>query len=305
MTTLKRILVTFLILTVAATFAFAAGQQGEGGGEAREDKGSVELAYVEWARAVAITHVAGDILTRLGYDVELNNVANAAMWQSVASGDSDALLAAWLPATHQMFYGEEGEFTDEVVNLGPNYEGAKLGLVVPSYVQENSIADLVENADKYDSEIVGIDPGAGMMQQTEQAIENDTYGLGTFTLLEGSGPTMTAALGDAINNDEPIVVTGWKPHWMFGRWDLKILADPENVFGASETINTMVRQGLEEDQPELYNFFNNFDWFSVESVISQVMVDVQEGMDPEEAATQRVEENQDAISNALPDGMSM
>jgi hypothetical protein len=28
-------------------------------------------------------------------------------------------------------------------------------------------------------------------------------------------------------------------------------------------------------------------------------------MDPEEAATQRVEENQDAISNALPDGMSM
>ena len=304
MTILKRILVTFLILAVGASFAFAAGQQGEGG-EAMEEKGSVELAYVEWARAVAITHVAGDILTRMGYDVELNNVANAAMWQSVASGDSDALLAAWLPATHQMFYGEEGEFTDEVVDLGPNYQGAQLGLVVPAYVQEESIPDLVANADRYDSEIVGIDPGAGMMQQTEQAIENDTYGLGTFTLLEGSGPTMTAALGDAINNDQPIVVTGWKPHWMFGRWDLKILNDPENVFGESETINTMVRQGLEEDQPELYSFFNEFDWFSVEDVIAQVMVDVQEGMDPEEAATQRVGENQDAINDALPSGMSM
>ena len=303
MTTLKKILVTFLVLTVSATFVFAAGQQG--GGEATEDRGTAQLAYVEWARSVAITHVAAEVLSQLGWDVEMNNVANAAMWQSVASGDSDALLAAWLPATHQMFYGEEGEFTDEVVDLGPNYEGAKLGLVVPAYVQEDSIPELVENADRYDSEIVGIDPGAGMMQQTEQAIENDIYGLGTFTLLEGSGPTMTAALGDAIGNEEPIVVTGWQPHWMFGRWDLKILDDPENVFGASETINTMVRQGLESDDADLHNFFANFDWFSVENVISQVMVDVQEGMDPEDAAAQRVAENQAAINNALPEGLGM
>jgi glycine betaine/proline transport system substrate-binding protein len=241
----------------------------------------------------------------MGADVELNNVANAAMWQSVASGDSDALLAAWLPATHQMFYGPEGEFTDQVVDLGPNYEGAKLGLVVPSYVSEDTIPDLVANADRYNSEIVGIDPGAGMMQQTEQAIENDTYGMSTFSLLEGSGPTMTAALGDAIDNEEPIVVTGWRPHWMFGRWDLKILEDPENVFGESETINTMVRQGLEEDQPRLYQFFNNFDWFAVENGIAQIMVDVQEGMDPEEAAAEWVSANQAAINNAMPEGMSL
>jgi glycine betaine/proline transport system substrate-binding protein len=305
MTTFKRILVTFLIVTVVAAFGFAEGQQEGGSGEG-EAKGSVELAYVEWARAVAITHVAGEILTRLGYEVELNNVANAAMWQSVAAGDSDALLCAWLPATHQMFYGPEGEFTDEVVDLGPNYEGARLGLVVPAYVQEESIPDLVENAGKYDSEIVGIDPGAGMMQQTEQAIENDTYGLSTFTLLEGSGPTMTAALGEAVSNEEPIVVTGWAPHWMFGRWDLKILDDPQNVFGESETINTIVRQGLEEDQPQLYTFLNEMDWFSIENGIAQVMVMVNdEGMDPEEAAAQWVENNQAAINNALPSGVSL
>jgi glycine betaine/proline transport system substrate-binding protein len=304
MTTLKRLFVTFLILTVVAAFGFAEGQQ-EGGGEA-EQKGSVELAYVEWARAVAITHVAGEILDRMGYDVEMNNVANAAMWQSVAAGDSDALLAAWLPATHQMFYGDEGEFTDQVVNLGPNYEGARLGLVVPAYVEEDSIPELVQNAGKYDSEIVGIDPGAGMMQQTEQAIADDTYGLSTFSLLEGSGPTMTAALGEAVSNEEPIVVTGWAPHWMFGRWDLKILDDPENVFGESETINTIVRQGLEDDQPELYRFFDEMDWFSVENGIASVMVMIaDQGMNPEEAAAQWVDNNQAAVNNALPSDMSL
>ncbi|MFP4483950.1 MAG: glycine betaine ABC transporter substrate-binding protein [Spirochaetaceae bacterium] len=301
MTILKRTLVTFLILAVAASLAFAAGQQAEGG----EEKGSVELAYVEWARSVAITHLAGEILSEMGWDVRLSNVANAAMWQSVAAGDSDALLAAWLPATHQMFYGDEGEFTDDVVDLGPNYEGAKLGLVVPEYVEEDSISDLVENGDKYDWEIVGIDPGAGMMQQTEEAIENDDYGLGEFELLEGSDSTMAAALQDAIRNEEPVVVTGWQPHWKFGRWDLKILEDPERVFGESETINTMVRKGLEEDDPELFTFFDEMDWFSVEEGIGQIMVDVEEGMDPEEAAAAYVEDNQDAINDALPDGMSL
>ncbi len=301
MTILKRTLVTFLILAVAASLAFAAGQQAEGG----EEKGSVELAYVEWARSVAITHLAGEILSEMGWDVRLSNVANAAMWQSVAAGDSDALLAAWLPATHQMFYGDEGEFTDDVVDLGPNYEGAKLGLVVPEYVEEDSISDLVENGDKYDWEIVGIDPGAGMMQQTEEAIEDDKYGLGEFELLEGSDSTMAAALQDAIRNEEPVVVTGWQPHWKFGRWDLKILEDPERVFGESETINTMVRKGLEEDDPELFTFFDEMDWFSVEEGIGQIMVDVEEGMDPEEAAAAYVEDNQDAINDALPDGMSL
>ncbi|MFP4205821.1 MAG: glycine betaine ABC transporter substrate-binding protein [Spirochaetaceae bacterium] len=301
MTTAKRILVTFLILTVAATFAFASGQQ-EG---AEESKGSVEIAYVEWARAVAITHVAGEILEGMGYEVQLNNVANAAMWQSVAAGDSDALLAAWLPVTHQMFYGEEGEFTDEVVDLGPNYEGARLGLVVPEYVEEDSISDLVENGDKYDWEIVGIDPGAGMMQQTEEAIENDDYGLGEFELLEGSDSTMAAALEDAIRNEEPVVVTGWAPHWKFGRWDLKILEDPDHVFGESETINTVVRQGLEEDDPELFRFFEEFDWFSIEDGLGEVMVEIQEGAEPEEAAAEWLEDNVDAVNEAMPDDMSL
>lgn len=117
---------------------------------------------------------------------------------------------------------------------------------------------------------------------------------------------MTAALGEAVSNEEPIVVTGWAPHWMFGRWDLKILDDPENVFGESETINTIVRQGLEDDQPELYRFFDEMDWFSVENGIASVMVMIaDQGMNPEEAAAQWVDNNQAAVNNALPSDMSL
>jgi glycine betaine/proline transport system substrate-binding protein len=141
MNAFKRIALGMLVVPLAsAVLLVGCGPSGQAGsdetasGEAEaqaEDKGSVELAYVEWARAVALTHVAGEILTRLGYDVQLSSVANAAMWQAVANGDADAHMTAWLPATHAAYYGPDGEFTDEVEDLGTTYEGAGLGLVVP------------------------------------------------------------------------------------------------------------------------------------------------------------------------------
>ncbi len=55
--------------------------------------------------------------------------------------------------------------------------------------------------------------------------------------------------GQAIKNNEDIVITGWSPHWMFAKYDLKYLADPKGTMGGEEAIHTMARQGLKEDQP--------------------------------------------------------
>ncbi|WP_022851442.1 glycine betaine ABC transporter substrate-binding protein [Limisalsivibrio acetivorans] len=255
----------------------------------------VELVYVEWARAVAITHVAGEILEEMmGYDVKLNSVANAAMWASVASGDSDALLCAWLPNTHADLYAK---YKNEVEDLGPNYVNAKLGLVVPSYVNIDSIADMKDNIDKFDGKIIGIDPGAGMSKSTEKAIQNNTSGLGDFEYVSGSDAIMVATLANAIKRDEWIAVPGWQPHWMFGEWDLKILQDPDKIYGTSETINTIVRENLKEDQPEAYEFFKNFDWKQID--LSPVLVKNKDGMDPEDSAEEFVKNNMDKIKELL------
>lgn len=292
----------FLVIALTATIALLTAL---GGIAAQNDyePGDVELVYVEWARSTAITHVAAEILDRLGHDVSILSVANAAMWSSVANRDADALLAAWLPATHSAYYGVNGEFSDDVVNLGPNYTGAKLGLVVPSYVTIDSIAELAANIDQFDGQIIGIDPGAGMMQQTEAAIENNVSGIGDFELVEGSGATMTAALDSAIDNEEWIVVTGWQPHWMFGRWDLKILTDPDGIFGDEETINTIISETLPLENPLAYQFFAEFDWLQID--LGAVLVANQNGTDPEDSAVNFVDENLDLINRLLPAGMSI
>jgi glycine betaine/proline transport system substrate-binding protein len=257
-------------------------------------KDRVELVYVEWARAVAVTHVAGVLLEEMGYDVKLSSVANAAMWASVAGGDSDALLCAWLPVTHADLYAK---YKDKIIDLGPNYVNAKLGFVVPGYVTINSIREMGANLDKFDGKIIGIDPGAGMSKAAEKAIADNTSGLGKFKYVSGSDAIMVASLSNAIKRKEWIVIPGWQPHWMFGEWDLKILDDPDKIFGGSETINTVVRKGLDKDMPEVFAFLKNFDWKKVD--LSPVLVDNKKGMDPMKSAQKFVNENRAMFDELL------
>lgn len=78
-------------------------------------------------------------------------------------------------------------------------------------------------------EIIGIDPGAGIMKATAAAI--DQYGLTDWKLIEGSGAAMTAMLDKAVKAEKPIIITGWTPHWMFSKYDLKYLEDPKKYSG--------------------------------------------------------------------------
>lgn len=142
-------------------------------------------------------------------------------------------------------------------------------------------------------EIVGIDPGAGIMEKTEQVIED--YELTDWKLLTGSGAAMTAALKKAYDKEEPIIITGWSPHWKFAKFDLKYLEDPQQVYGDSENIHTIARTGLKDDQPNAYKLLDQFFW--TEEDMSNVMVMIEDGMKPEDAATQWIEDNSDIVAS--------
>ncbi len=275
-----------LVMAILVAFAVAAIAPAA----IAEDDKEVRLAYVEWSCATAATNVVQTILEdKLDYDVEILSVSGAAMWQALSVGDIDGIVCAWLPVTHGHYLERFGE---KVEDLGPNTEGAGIGLVVPTYVEINSITELNENADKFNNEIIGIDPGAGIMSATEKAL--DVYNLDDMELVEGSGATMTLTLKDKIESNEWVVVTGWTPHWKFSRWDLKYLEDPENVYGGTETINTVVRKGLKEDMPEVYAFLDNFKWDLSE--IGQVMGWNADGADPEDSAERWIEENPERVN---------
>ena len=214
------------------------------------DRPPLRIGWTAWSDAEAVTRLAADILeSRLDQPVELVLLDIGIQYQGVANGDIDAMLMAWLPLTHKPYMDKVG---DQVVNLGPLYTRARLGWVVPDYIprdQLNSITDLEDRevARKLRNRIHGIDPGAGLMQASEQAITD--YGLDRYRLVSSSGAGMTAALSRAIKRKEWIVVTGWSPHWMFSRWELRYLEDPRNSLGGRERIHVLVRRGFYQDFP--------------------------------------------------------
>lgn len=252
----------------------------------------VKLGYVLWDCANASTHVVAAIIEdELGKEVSLTSVDAGPMWTGMARGDFDAMVTAWLPATHEAYYERT---KDDIVNLGANLDGARIGWVVPSYVEAECITELKDYIDEFGGAITGIDPGAGLMAASENAIEE--YEL-DYNLVSGSDAAMTAALARAIDREEWIIVTGWTPHWKFARHDLKYLDDPKNVFGDAEHIATIVTPELKEEHPDVYKLLDNFYWTPEE--IGVVMGEIAEGVEPFEAARKWISENPDRVKEWL------
>ena len=273
------------LLGAAATLVVAMGST-----LASADSKTLSIGYVDgWSDSVATTHVAAEVIKqKLGYDVKLQAVATGIMWQGVATGKLDAMLSAWLPVTHGEYWTKN---KDKVVDYGPNFKDAKIGLIVPEYVKAKSIEDLKTDT-TFKNKIVGIDAGSGVMLKTDEAIKQ--YGL-DYKLQASSGAAMIAVLTRAEDKQESIAVTGWVPHWMFAKWKLRFLDDPKGIYGAAETVNSIGSKGLEKKAPEVAAFLKKFQWASKDE-IGEVMLAIQEGAKPDAAAKDWVAKHPERVA---------
>jgi len=264
----------------------------EGGLEIGQE--DLTLPYVAWARETISTHLLAAILEDVGYNVEVTQVEAGPMFTSVADGSADFHTSAWLPATHASYWEQ---YEDDLVKVNEVLDKAPLALTVPTYMEDiNSIEDLKDNTELGESvnwEIVGIDPGAGIMQNTETALEE--YELDNWEVVQSSEAAMLTELRKAIENEEPIVVPLWKPHWIFGVEDLKMLEDPKEIYGGEgDQIYTVARQGLEEDAPAAYRVLENYS--ETYEMVEELMPLVHdEGQDPADVAQQFLDDNPDLL----------
>ena len=178
--------------------------------------------------------------------------------------------------------------------------GLSLSLVAAGCGQDDSASNgnnggnetTTNISEELDYTITGIEPGAGLTGQAINTLE-EYENLEGWKLEESSTAGMMGSLDAAIKNEEPIIVTGWNPHWKFSAYDLKYLEDPKGTFGGSENINTIVRKGLEEDMPNAYKILDRFYWEPQD--MEAVMFDAQE-VSFEEAANNWIQENQDKVA---------
>ncbi len=235
---------------LAACALLIAGCGGSSSEAPSAERPTMHFVYVNWVEGIAITHLLDALLEdSLGVDVELSRVNGGGVaFSSVASGDADIFVEAWLPTTHQ---GPWSEYQDRLHKLGYTYRGTSVGLVVPDDAPIAHIRDLPAHRAALDGTIHGIEAGAAINEQTRQILDNN--GIGGFRVVASSEPAMIAALRRAISQEELFVFAGWKPHWMWGQFDLRYLEGAQTsqtpVFGEPEDIYTLVRTGFEADFP--------------------------------------------------------
>ncbi|MBM7870346.1 glycine betaine/proline transport system substrate-binding protein [Clostridium pascui] len=277
------------VITAVSLAACGASNKEKSGDSSKK----VKLAYVNWAEGVAMTNLAKVVLEeKMGYTVEMTEADPGVIFTSLAEGDTDAFLDGWLPVTHKNYMDK---YKDKLLDLGTSFKGAKIGLVVPKYVDVNSVEELKANKDKFNGKIIGIDAGAGIMETTKKAVSE--YGL-DMELMEGSEPAMLTMLKDAIDKKKPIVITGWAPHWKFSKWDLKFLEDSKKVYGEAEDIHKLARLEFDKDMPEAAEFLKNFTMD--EKQLGDLMAAIADGQKPLEAAKEWMNKNEDIVNSWVP-----
>ena len=149
-------------------------------------------------------------------------------------------------------------------------------------------------SEEMDYTITGLEPGAGQTELNNQAIE-EYESLAGWEQQTSSTGAMLTALDTAIQNEEPIIITAWSPHYKFAKWDIKYLEDPKGIFGEEIYAATLTRLGFEEDHPAALEVIKNFYW-DIDKIEETLLRSQEEELERDVLAEKWVEENEETVA---------
>ncbi|MBB3143260.1 ABC transporter substrate-binding protein [Halomonas organivorans] len=228
----------------------------------RDDR--LRLVVPPWPGVTVKSEIFSQLIEPLGYSTEILEVSSTVGYSTLQSGDSDAFLAGWMPAQQESY--DAAMEADAIVDLGNNVNGARMGFAVPDYVYDAGITSAEQLADpeiaeRFERTIYSIESGSTVTDMINGAIEADTHGLGDWELMASSTPGMLSEVDGAVEQERWILFYGWTPHWMVPEYDVHILEDSADVFGADSghsDVKTIVAKDYAEANPNLARLLDQF-----------------------------------------------
>jgi glycine betaine/proline transport system substrate-binding protein len=283
---------TLSVLAICAAGAAAA--------DGHADCSTVTFSDVGWTDITATTAATTVVLTALGYETDIKVLSVPVTYTSLAEGDVDVFLGNWMPTMEADIapYREAGT----VDTVRTNLEGAKYTLATNAAGAALGITSfdaLAANADALDGKIYGIEAGNDGNRLIIDMIASGAFGLSSDTMevVESSEAGMLAQVGRASDRDEPIVFLGWEPHPMNANFDLTYLEGGDDWFGpdlGGATVLTNTTAGYVDKCPNVGAFLQNLEFsLAMENEIMGAILN--DGTDPDEAATAWMAANPDAV----------
>lgn len=248
----------------------------------------IKMGTMAWEDLAPISDITKKVLEDKGFTVELTEFSEWGIaYAALAKGDVQILTSQVDYVAHDYWKRN----LNRLEKLSPVSHGLYQGIAVPKYVPIDSVEELNGNADKFGGKIIGIEPGAGLMRETADAVS--AYDL-KLQLVEGSTAGMTAALKSAVDRQDWIAVTLWEPTWMALKFDTKFLADPKGIFAPPQTYYWIAQKGFAEANPEAREVIASV-YVPIEEV-AQINAAVNDGQSMDEAIAGWISEHGDRLS---------
>jgi glycine betaine/proline transport system substrate-binding protein len=284
--------------------------------EVPESSDPIKLALNEWTGQVITTHVAGEILKRMGYNVEYTTAGYLPQFEAIQDGTVTASLEIWSNNVGDA-YAVAAE-TGNIVHVGDLGLKAGEGWIYPTYMEEQcpslpSWEALVECADLFSTPETFPD-GRLLDYPLDWGARNpvviEAMQLPYVSVPGGSEGAMVAEFKAAYGRKEPILMMFWTPHWLFAEVDAgwvempvyEAACDEDAAWGSNPdatgdcfyeqpTTFKVAWSGAKDKWPAAYRFLEEFT-FSAEDQIPLIAKVDQNGEDLEAVISQWVDENE-------------
>ncbi len=278
------------------------------------DCGDVNMAINPWVGYEADAYVFGAVAEQeYGCTMVYKDLKEDVSWQGFGTGEVDIVIEDWgHPDLEKKFFAEQGD--GSAMSMGELGAVGIIGWFVPPWLAEEhpDILDY-QNLNKYASDFatsesggqgqfLGADPS--YVQFDEAIVKN--LDLDFKVIFSGSEAASITAYQQAEENKEFLIGYFYEPQWLFADIDLQRVALPPYTDGcqddpakvACDYPETPLQKiastsWVDEAGPavgllERFNFTND-DQNQVAKYISE------DGMSPEDAAAQWIEENPDKV----------
>jgi len=283
------------------------------------DCGDLNMAINPWVGYEASAYVVGHVAEEtLGCKVTYKDLKEDVAWQGFGTGDVDVVIEDWgHPDLEKKFFAEQGD--GSAMDAGPNGNVGIIGWYVPPWLAEehpevlhwenlNDFAEEFATSETGDKgQFLGADPS--YVQFDEAIISN--LDLDFEVVFSGSEAASITAFQQAEKNKEFLIGYFYEPQWLFAELPLAKVTLPPFEEGCQDSpadvdcdypetvLNKILSTSWVDEGGPGVELVQNFEWTNEDQ--NQVAKYISEdGMSPEDAAAQWVEENPDKVEAWLP-----
>jgi len=186
----------------------------------------IKLAINEWTGQHITTHIAGDLLEKLGYKVEYVTAGNYPQHTALGEGELHASLEVWTNNTGDIY--PKMKAAGKIVDIGPVGLVAREGWVYPKHMESvcPGLPDWKALKDCQGKLATGETFPEGRILAypadwgTRSADMIKGLALPYKAIPAGSEGALVAELKASATAKTPLVMMFWAPHWVFADVDV-------------------------------------------------------------------------------------